>query len=151
MTGLNSLTKSSTQRVKRRVGRGGKRGKTSGRGHKGQRQHGGHGVRPELRDMIKKLPKLRGHGINRARTVNSSREACVPVNLDTLDKVFKDGESVTPSELAIRKVISKKSGVLPKVKILARGKIEKKLTIKDCIISENAKKLLESAGGKIVV
>ena len=72
MTGLNSFTKISAKIAKRRVGRGGKRGKTSGRGHKGQRQHGGHGVRPELRDMIKKLPKLRGHGINRSRTVNSA-------------------------------------------------------------------------------
>jgi len=39
------------------IGRGGRRGKTSGRGGKGQTARAGHKVRPEIRDMIKKLPK----------------------------------------------------------------------------------------------
>jgi large subunit ribosomal protein L15 len=42
------------------VGRGGKRGKTSGRGGKGQTARAGHKIRPEIRDLIKKLPKRRG-------------------------------------------------------------------------------------------
>ncbi len=39
------------------IGRGGKRGKTSGRGHKGQNARAGTSKRPEMRDIIKKLPK----------------------------------------------------------------------------------------------
>ena len=42
-----------------RVGRGGKRGKTSGRGTKGQNARAGHKKRPEMRDLIKKIPKQR--------------------------------------------------------------------------------------------
>lgn len=44
------------------VGRGGTRGKTSGRGTKGQNARAGHKKRPELRDFIKRVPKLRGRG-----------------------------------------------------------------------------------------
>lgn len=46
------------------VGRGGKRGKTSGKGTKGQNARAGRKKRPELRDFIKRFPKLRGRGKN---------------------------------------------------------------------------------------
>ena len=46
---------------KTRVGRGGKRGTYSGRGVKGQRSRAGARIRPEIRDFIKKLPKMRGY------------------------------------------------------------------------------------------
>ncbi|PCH91634.1 50S ribosomal protein L15 [Candidatus Kaiserbacteria bacterium] len=149
MTGLHSLKKSPTQRTKQRIGRGGKRGKTSGHGHKGQKQHGRHGIRPEMRDFIKKLPKLRGHGINRSRTVNSSRVAFTPVNLAQLEEAFKSGETVTAVELVLRSVISPRAGRAPKVKILGRGTLTHKLTIEGCSISEAAKKAVEAAGGSV--
>lgn len=50
---------------KKRIGRGGKRGTYSGRGQKGQKARAGHKIRPALRDLIQRLPKLRGIG-NRA-------------------------------------------------------------------------------------
>jgi len=78
---LHELKRKTKAKTKKRVGRGGIRGKTSGRGHKGQNARAGHRVRPEIRDMFKKLPKLRGHGVNRARTVNSSVVKPTPINL----------------------------------------------------------------------
>ena len=54
------------------VGRGGTRGKTSGRGTKGQNARAGHKKRPELRDIIKKIPKLRGRGRNSNLSINKS-------------------------------------------------------------------------------
>jgi len=149
MAGLHSLTKSKTQKTKRRVGRGGKRGKTSGHGHKGQKQHGGHGIRPEMRDMIKKLPKLRGHGKNRARTVNSSKVAYTPVNLSQLEEVFANGDTVNPTTLVEKKVVSSRSGKAPKVKILGRGELSKKVTIEKCALSQTAKAAVEKAGGSV--
>jgi len=149
MTGLNLLKKSTSQKTKRRIGRGGKRGKTAGRGHKGQRQHGGHGVRPELRDMIKKLPKLRGHGTNRARTVNNSRIVYTPVNLSTLERVFSTNSIINPDTLVEKKVIAKRAGKVPHVKILGRGEIKKKVTIERCALSKSAQKAIEAAGGTI--
>ena len=55
--------KSKTKRKRsRQVGRGGTRGKTAGRGTKGQNARAGRKKRPELRDFIKRVPKLRGRG-----------------------------------------------------------------------------------------
>jgi len=149
MAGFHTLTKSSTQKTKRRVGRGGKRGKTSGRGHKGQRQHGGHGVRPELRDMIKKLPKLRGHGKNRARTVNDSRVVYAPVNLAQLEETFSAGDTVNPRILVEKKIVRMRAGKAPHVKILGRGKLTKKLIIEKCSFSETARKAIQEVGGTV--
>lgn len=57
--------KSKTKRKKsRQVGRGGTRGKTAGRGTKGQNARAGNKKRPEIRDVIKRLPKLRGRGVS---------------------------------------------------------------------------------------
>ncbi len=59
---LHNLKKNTGNKKRRQVGRGGKRGKTSGRGTKGQNARAGRKKRPELRDIIKHIPKLRGRG-----------------------------------------------------------------------------------------
>lgn len=58
----HTLTSRTPRKHSRSVGRGGKRGKTSGRGTKGQNARAGRKKRPELRDFIKRVPKLRGRG-----------------------------------------------------------------------------------------
>ena len=59
---LHQLKPKTPQKDRRYVGRGGKRGKTAGRGTKGQKARAGAKFRPEIRDFIKRLPKLRGRG-----------------------------------------------------------------------------------------
>ena len=66
---IHNLKRTHKNKKDRIVGRGGKHAKTSGRGGKGQTARAGHRVRPAMRDIIKKLPKLRGHGKNRAKSV----------------------------------------------------------------------------------
>lgn len=61
---FHSLKRKTPNKKSRQVGRGGTRGKTSGRGTKGQNARAGHKNRPELRDFIKRIPKLRGRGKN---------------------------------------------------------------------------------------
>src|SRR3990167_11562800 len=96
---LHTLS-SRTKRIKREpVGRGGKRGKTSGRGGKGQTARAGHKVRPEARDQLKKLPKRRGWGRNRSRTVRRERLTYAPVNLVALEAHYATGEIVSPATL----------------------------------------------------
>lgn len=51
------------------VGRGGKRGKTAGRGTKGQNARAGRKKRPDLREVIKRFPKLRGRGKNSLKSI----------------------------------------------------------------------------------
>ncbi len=137
-----------TTEAKTRVGRGGKRGKTCGHGHKGQKQHGRHGIRPEMRDFIKRLPKLRGHGKNRARTVNSDGAVTRTVNLASLE-IFKSGDIVSPSTLVEKGLLKKEGNKLPKVKILSMGEIKTSLTVEKCQISETAKEAIIKAGGEV--
>ncbi len=144
---LHELKPTSPRKTAKRIGLGGKRGKTSGRGGKGQTARTGNSMRPEMRDQIKKIPKLRGHGKNRARTVNSEREEIVVVNLSRLETVFNAGDTVSPKTLVANKVISAVAKRTPKVKILATGEITKKLTIENCQMSETAKAKIEKAGG----
>lgn len=146
---LHQLKRKTKAKTKKRVGRGGARGKTSGRGHKGQKARAGHRIRPEIRDMIKKLPKLRGHGVNRARTVNSSIVKPTPINLRVLEENFSNGDKVNPKVLVSAGLVDKKKGRIPKVKILGIGVLSKKLRVSNCAISESAKAQVEKAGGKV--
>ncbi|MDO8589813.1 MAG: uL15 family ribosomal protein [bacterium] len=59
---FHNLQARTKRKYSRQVGRGGTRGKTSGRGTKGQNARAGRKKRPELRDIIKRIPKLRGRG-----------------------------------------------------------------------------------------
>lgn len=59
---FHNLQAKTKRKRSRQVGRGGTRGKTSGRGTKGQNARAGRKKRPELRDIIKRVPKLRGRG-----------------------------------------------------------------------------------------
>ena len=64
---IHNLKRQHKNKKDRLVGRGGKHAKTSGRGGKGQTARAGNKRRPELRDIIKKLPKLRGYQFNSIR------------------------------------------------------------------------------------
>jgi large subunit ribosomal protein L15 len=147
---LNDITASAGITKARRIGRGGKRGKTSGKGHKGQKARAGHKIRPAERDLIKRLPKLRGHGKNRSRTVNSGRIRPVAVNLAVLEANFAAGDRVGPKELVARKLVRPSAGGAPTVKILAQGTLTKKLTISGCTLSATARAAVEKVGGVVL-
>lgn len=149
-TTLSTLVRM-TKRAYRRVGRGqsSTRGKTSGRGGKGQTARAGNKRRPELRDMIKKLPKRRGYGKNRARTVNPTRVRAFPVPLEALEATFAAGAEVTPKTLAERNVVPMSAGRPMPAKILGVGTLTKKLMVKDCTVSASARAAIEKAGGTV--
>ncbi len=64
---IHDLKRNHKNKKDRIVGRGGKHAKTSGRGGKGQTARAGNKRRPELRDIIKKLPKNRGYQFKSVR------------------------------------------------------------------------------------
>jgi large subunit ribosomal protein L15 len=139
--------KRNTKRKKHvQVGRGGTRGKTSGRGHKGQKARAGGGPRPEIRDRIKKLPKLRGRGVNTNKSVRLSYRS---VKLSDLETNFKAGSKVTPKALFDADLVRKTRGVLPPIKIVATGELKKKLTVSRVAVSKGAKEAIEKAGGEV--
>lgn len=146
---LHQLGKSSARKSAVRIGRGGKRGKTSGKGGKGQTARAGNRPRPEMRDIIKRLPKLRGFGKNRARTVNAERVLPVVVNVSALEAAFPKGGEVSPKLLVATGVISLAKGRVPQVKILGDGAVTQKFTIHDCTVSAPAREKITAAGGTI--
>lgn len=139
---LNTLKRKTKNKKKKLVGRGGTRGKTSGRGTKGQNARAGHKKRPEIRDMIKKLPKLRGYRFK------STVQKPMPVNVGALN-IFENGATIKPVDLLNSNLIRRKGGKIPMVKILGTGELSKKLTIDGCVVSASARTKIEKAGGTI--
>ena len=125
------------------IGRGGKRGTTSGKGTKGQLARSGRKLRPELRDIIKKIPKLRGYRFT------SIQNKDFPINLNVLEKNFADGSVISPKTLIAAGLIEKFGDKKPSVKILGTGKITKKFKVADCKVSASAKEAILKAGGEI--
>lgn len=134
-----------SRKERKRVGRGigSGLGKTSGRGHKGQKARSGGNIRPGFEGgqmpLTRRLPK-RGF-------TNIFKKEYAIVNLSLLDN-FEDGTVVTP-ELLIEKGIIKK--VKDGVKILGSGDLSKKLTVKAHKFSKSAIDKIESIGGKAEV
>ena len=124
-------------RVGRGIGSG--NGKTSGKGHKGQKARSGGGVRPGFEGgqmpLVRRIPK-RGF-------TNIFAKPLAYVNVKSLN-AFDDGAVVDAETL-------KKAGIIKKplngVKVLAEGDLKKKLTVKASAFSEAAKKKIEAAGG----
>ncbi|GAB4074344.1 50S ribosomal protein L15 [Barrientosiimonas marina] len=129
------------QRVGRGVGSG--TGKTSGKGHKGQKARSGGNNRPGFEGgqlpLFQRLPK-RGF-------TNVNRKEFAIVNLGTLNR-FEEGTEITPELLLEEGVINKpKSGV----KVLGNGHVDKKLVVKAHKFSASAKETIEAAGGQTEV
>lgn len=131
---------------RKRIGRGGKRGTYSGRGIKGQKARAGRKLKPIIRELIKRYPKLRGV---RMKSFSSKSKRQVIVNLAELEKNFNSGDKITPEILLEKGIISKIKGRIPRVKILSKGKLTKKLIIQNCYFSMTAKRAIEEAGGTV--
>ena len=143
---IHELKRKHKNKKDRLIGRGGKHAKTSGRGGKGQTARAGNKRRPELRDIIKKLPKLRGYQFN------SFAVLPVGVSLDKISKIFSSGGAVNPTILLEKNVIKKKKGVVPQVKILnGKEPFSVKIQLSKCLVSATAKDTIEKAGGAVEV
>jgi len=131
------------ERKRKGRGIGSGNGKTAGRGTKGQNSRSGGGVRLGFEGgqtaLFRRLPK-RGF-------TNINRKEYAIVNLDTLNR-FEEGTEVTPELLIeVGFVSNEKSGI----KVLAKGNVEKKLTVKAHKFSSAAKEAIEAAGGNTEV
>ena len=142
---LHNLHPIHKRKKRKRVGRGGKRGTYAGRGIKGQKARAGRRLKPVIRELIKRYPKLRGY---RQKLKNKKLKIMV-LNLEVLEKKFNSGEKITPKILLEKRIIHKIKGRIPKVKILGKGKLTKALTIEDCEVSKSARKKIEEVGGII--
>ena len=137
---------STTNKSKKRIGRGGKRGTTSGRGTKGQKSRSGHRMRPAVRDLILRLPKRRGY---KNRPVSDKPFIVSLSRIAEKAKIFSKDK-----EIELNKSFLKEIGVLPagyegEVKILGCS-IQSPVSVKGIKLSKSAKEKIEKAGGKIL-
>jgi len=139
---LNNLKPSKgAYKKKKRVGRGDAsgHGTYSCRGMKGQRSRSGGKNRLKVKGMkrmIQQIPKKKGF--------TSLQKKPQTVNLEVLEKHFEDGALVNPKSLQKNGLIGKMKG---EVKILGKGELSKKLTIKDCLLSKSAAEAIKKSGG----
>jgi large subunit ribosomal protein L15 len=131
-----------SNRAKRRVARGiaGKGGKTAGRGTKGQ--HARNSVRPGFEGgqlpLAIRIPKLKGFK-------NPFRVEYVTINVDVLNEVGVS--TIDPVVLRSKGLVAKKG----LIKVLGRGTVTTKLTVKAHAFSKSAKEAIEAAGGSIEI
>lgn len=151
MSSLHTLKRTS-KRAYRRVGRGqsSTRGKQSGRGGKGQTARAGNKRRPELRDIIKKIPKRRGWGKNRGRTVWALKPRPLTVTLAQIEALFESGAEISPKSIVAKGILAYKKKHLPMVKIVGSGGLSKKFSVVGATVSKGAKAAIEKVGGTIV-
>jgi large subunit ribosomal protein L15 len=129
-----------SHKAKKRVARGigGRRGKTAGRGMKGQKARGQIPVGFEggQLPLHKRVPKLRGF-------TNPFRVEYQAINLDTLEESGLD--DVSPESLRSAGLIHKGAFV----KVLGRGELKRKLTVKAHAVSKSAEAAITGAGGTV--
>ncbi len=136
--------KSSARKKSKKIGRGGKRGTTSGRGTKGQGAHGKkkdplfEGGRSTLTERLKKVRGFKSPVVKRAT-----------VTLALLEKHFEAGATVTVEELLLKRAVTK-NAKRAGVKVVATGTLSKALTLsKGIACSAGAKDIIEKQGGKV--
>ena len=123
-------------------GHGSGNGKTAGKGHKGQKARSG-APRPGFEGgqmpLYRRLPK-------RGFTDRNSKVIAY-VNVESLNR-FEDGTEVTPELLLESGAVSK---IVDGIKVLGKGELTKRLTVKVNAVSESAKSKIEAAGGTVEV
>jgi large subunit ribosomal protein L15 len=152
--GLHTLkppagSRRSRKRLGRGVGTG--HGKTSGRGHKGAGARSGNkrkvGYEGGQNPVHMRMRKLRGPNKKMSMPFEKFRTHTQPVNLSDLEARFKANDEVTPESLREVGLAKRRHPV----KILARGEISKKLTVRAHAFSAQAKEKIEAAGGSTEV
>lgn len=141
MLQLNNL--SALVKKRKRVGRGGARGGTSGKGHKGQKARSGGYVRRGYEGgqtvLARRLPK---HGFSNT----SFRKDVITINIAELDAHCENGETITKAVLVERGLIKAQRNAM--LKILGDGELTKKLVVHADAFSKSALKAISDRGGE---
>ena len=154
---LSTLKPAHSRKYKKIIGRGGKRGTTSGGGTKGQKSRAGATVRPGFRGGDNRIwqlfPKTRGaskkpgnsrpHRKHRFFSVRQTKPT--EVNLWALG-AFTEGDTVSPETLATHGLIPAGS---TRVKVLGGGELTKRLAFNGLRVSKSAQAKIEAAGGSV--
>jgi len=134
------------RKTRKRIGRGpgSGTGKTAGRGHKGQKARSGYSMRRGFEGgqmpLLRRIPKRGFH--------HRKRYPFATVNLDVLDRAFEANALVTPEALLAARLVEVAKGG---VKVLGRGELSKKLTVRVNEVTPTARAKIEAAGGTVEI
>ncbi|MCL5011895.1 MAG: uL15 family ribosomal protein [Patescibacteria group bacterium] len=135
---LHELQPKTKRPSQKRVGRGGKRGTTSGKGQKGQKSRAGHKIRPAQRDLVIRTPKRRGYK-NKPKHPHA-----FALSLDIINRL---SESVITKEVLVEHRIIRSASI--PVKVVANGSIEHAKEIVGFPVSDKAAQKIKKSGGSI--
>lgn len=151
---LHSLRpKAGSRRAPKRVGRGegSGHGKTAGRGQKGAGARSGSkrkaGYEGGQNPIHMRTRKLRGPHRKMSMPFEPFRTHTQPINVADLEARFGAGDQVTPESLRAAGLAKRRHPV----KVLGRGELTKKLTVRAHAFSASAREKIEKAGGKVEV
>ena len=148
MTLLNTTEKVTTKKIRVGRGIGSGKGKTSGRGHKGQKSRSGVAIKSfegGQMPLYRRLPKRGFNVINKKKIAK--------INLEKIQtfiekKTIKSSDTINANLLKKLKIINKNSQML---KILGSGELKVKINIETDLISKSSKNKLEKIGGSILI
>ena len=138
---LHQLQPRYKNKTKKRIGRGGKRGTYSGRGQKGQKSRAGHRIRPAERDLIQRLPKLRGFKFKPLKSK--------PLIINIGNLAAKVKSNIINRQTLLEAGLIGKSD--RKIKILGpkKGEIKQAFQIEGLEVSKKLRKAIEANGGRV--
>ena len=148
MNSLNNSNKITTKKIRVGRGIGSGKGKTSGRGHKGQKSRSGVAIKSFEGGQMPLYRRLPKRGFNPIDKIKIAK-----INLEKI-QTFIDKKTINSSDtidfklLKKLKIINKNS---QKLKILGTGEIKVKINIEADLISKSAKEKLEKIGGSILI
>ncbi len=145
---LNTLVK--TNIAKMRVGRGigSGKGKTSGRGVKGQKSRSGVAIKSFEGGQMPLYRRLPKRGFNSKKNFNIAKINLSDIEMFLKNKRIKNQDEISIKYLIEKKIIRKK---YDKLKVLGTGDVKEKIKIKTDFISKSAKTKVEKAGGSVII
>ena len=148
MTNLNSIAKIKKNKIRVGRGIGSGKGKTSGRGVKGQKSRSGVAIKSFEGGQMPLYRRLPKRGFNPIK-----KNFIAKINIEKLQtliekKIIKNDEKINLDSLIKKNIINKK---YKKLKILGMGEIKTQLDIESDFISKSAKEKIEKIGGKLSI
>ena len=148
MTFLNTIQKTKSKKIRVGRGIGSGKGKTSGRGVKGQKSRSGVAIKSfegGQMPLFRRLPKRGFNPINRSKVAI--------INIDKIQKLLdkkkiNNDELINLKNLINKKIINKKFN---KLKVLSIGEIKSNIKLESDYISEKAREKLEKTGSTIII
>jgi len=143
---LNNLVKTNQKKIRVGRGIGSGRGKTSSRGHKGQKSRSGVAIKSFEGGQMPLYRRLPKRGFKSLKKDNIAA-----LNLSKIQAIYEKNKSEIKESLDLNLLIAKKiiNKKYSKLKILGSGELKTKIEIKAHYVSKQAKEKIEKAGGKI--